>query len=243
MLKRISLLHSLLMLNLLVLVIGFLSSCGNSDTVNPTSSNVQLQVLNLSLDSYPIELYIKNVRVNTAYRYNTAPTYFYLPNTDTPLQVRSTRVNDDVLIFSSYDKGFLPNTRYSLFFTGLYSEKTLQSIITVDDAEVLPEVGKGGKIRFVNASPRSTGFDIWANGVPVIKNTLFAKVSDYITLTPGNYTFRVYPTGTSASSLAEATNVTIQDGRLYTLYSRGIVGRIDSASFGLGVLANNPPKI
>lgn len=243
MFKRISIFHGLLLLNLAVLVMAFLASCGSNSTVNPTSSNVQLQVLNLSPDSYPVELYVKNVRVNTAYRYNTTPTYFYLPNTDTPLQVRSTRVNDDVLIFSSYNKGFLPNTRYSLFFTGLYSEKTLQTVITEDDTELLPEVGKGGKIRFVNASPRSDGFDIWANGVPVIKNTEFAKVSSYITLTPGNYTFRVYPANTSVSSLAEATNVTIQDGRLYTLYSRGIVGRIDSASFGLGVLANNPPKI
>lgn len=243
MLKRVNILNVLLLLNMVVLVLPALTSCGTSDTVTPTNSNVQLQVLNLSPDSYPIELYMSTDKINTPYRYNATPAYFYLRKTDAPLQVRSTRSGDSTLIFNTYEKGFSPNTRYSLFFTGLYSDRSLKTIVTIDDTTSLPPVGKGGKIRFVNGSIKSESVDIWVNGKVAIKNTAFATVSNYITLTPGGYTFRVYPAGTSTSSIAEIPNVTIQDGRLYTLYSRGIVGKAttDTAAFGLGVLANNPP--
>lgn len=227
-------------------MLPFLASCGNNDTVNPTGSNVQLQVLNLSPDVYPVELFININRINTAYRFAATPSYFYLPQIDAPLQVRSTRVNDNdsLRIISRDTIAFQPNTRYSLFITGLYAERSLRTIVTVDDTASLPPIGKGGKIRFVNASPRSTtNFDIWINGVPSIMNTAFGEVSNYVTLPPGNYRFRVYPANTSANSLTELPNVTIQDGRLYTLYSQGIVGKVttDSAAFKLGVLANNPP--
>ena len=238
--KKFNLFHVLLLLNMAVLVLPALTSCGTGDTVTPSSSNVQLQVLNLSPDSYPIELWMNTQRMQT-YKYNTTPAYFFLKNTD-PLQVRSTRT-DSTRIFYTYGEEFLPNTRYSLFFTGLFSDRSLKTIVTKDDIEPLPEIGKGGKIRFVNASIKSESVDIWVNEKLAIKNTDFGTVSNYITLTPGSYTFRVYPAGTSVSSIAELPNVTIQDGRLYTLYSRGIVGKAttDTAAFGLGVLPNNPP--
>jgi hypothetical protein len=218
----------LFMLNSVILILPALTSCNsNSDVVNPTGSNVQLQVLNLSPDSYPIELFINNIRVNTAYRYNTPPTYFYLNDTNNALQLRSTRT-DDRRIFTRDEVSYQPNTRYSIFFTGLYADSTLRSIVTVDDTASLPPVGKGGKIRAV-----------------AIKSTAYGAVSNYVTLPAGNYNFSAYVQNTTSNSLAILPNVTIQDGRLYTLYSRGLVGRAntDTASFGLAVLANNPPKI
>lgn len=246
MFKKSSILYILFVLNLGVLVLPVLSSCGKSDTANPTSSDVQLQVLNLSPDQFPIELNINNIRVNSYYRYNATPSYFYLTSIAYPLQIRSTRTDDTASRIITRDTiNFRPATRYSLFFTGLRSEKTVRSIVTVDDTASLPPVGKGGRIRFVNAAARSADvFDVWANGVLIIKNIAFAGISNYVTLPPGNYNFRIYPTNTSATSLSELNNVTVQDGRLYTLYSKGIVGRAvtDTAAFGIAVLANNPPK-
>jgi len=246
MLKKGHIIYCLFILNLGVLVLPMLSSCGKSDTANPTGSDVQLQVLNLSPDIFPIELNVNNLRVNSNYRYNATPAYFYLTSIAYPLQLRSTRTDDTVSRILTRDTvNFLPNTRYSLFFTGLRSEKTLRSIVTVDDTASLPPVGKGGKIRFVNAAARKADvFDVWANGVLIVKNVAFAGISNYVTLPPGNYNFRIYPTNTSTTSLSELNNITVQDGRLYTLYSKGIVGRAvtDTAAFGMAVLANNPPK-
>jgi hypothetical protein len=243
MLKK-GLFYFLFSLNAMVLVIGALMSCGKNDTAIPTSSNVRLQVIQLSPNSYPATLFMNTLQVGTgSYSYGNTPNYFYLPRTDVPLQIRISR--DSVQAFNDTTK-LLDNTRYSLFFLGLYGDKTdrrLQTLVTTDDAEELPAVGKGGKVRFLNGSPNANGsFDVWANGSPVIKGIAFAKVSKYTTLPAGDYTFRVYQGNTSINSLGELTNVTVQDGRLYTLYSRGLVGRAvtDTAAFNLSVVANNP---
>ena len=237
--------YNLFILNLAVLVLPFFISCSKSDTAMPTASNIQLQVANLSPDSYPVGLYINNIKVNPNYVFNATPAYFYLTNTNYPLQIRTSRVNDTNIVYSRDTINFQPNTRYTLFFTGLYSDKSLRSIVTVDDTATIPAIGKGGKIRFLNASPRSNPIDIWANGTLAYKNIAYTTLSNYITLPAGNYNFKVYPTGTSTSSLADLNKVTIQDGRLYTLYSRGLVGRslTDTAAFGLVIVPNNPPKI
>jgi len=233
--------YSLFVLNMLALVLPSLVSCSKTDTTTPTNSDIQLQVMNLSPDSYPVGLYQNNLRITgTNYSYNTPPAYFYLNSTAYPLQLRITR-GDTLLVYNNDSLKFNNNTRYSLFFIGLFADSTLHPLITVDDTALLPPIGKGGKIRFVNASPRSTGLDIWANGSLAIQNTGFGKVSNYITLPAGNYSFRAYATGATANSLSTLDRITVQDGRLYTLYSRGMVGRTDSASFGLVVVANNPP--
>jgi len=233
--------YSLFVLNMLALVLPSLVSCSKTDTATPTNSDIQLQVMNLSPDSYPVGLYQNNLRITgTNYNYNTAPAYFYLNSTAYPLQLRISRA-DSTLVFNNDSLKFNNNTRYSLFFIGLYADNTLRPLFTVDDTASLPPIGKGGKLRFINASPRSTGLDIRANDSLAIKNTGFGKVSNYITLPAGNYSFRAYVTGTSANSLTTLNRVTVQDGRLYTLYSRGMVGRTDSASFGLVLVPNNPP--
>ncbi len=244
MLKKGSLFYLLFLLNAGILFIGLLMSCGKNDTATPTSSNVRLQVIQLSPNSYPVTLYMANLRVGTgSFSYGNTPSYFYLPRTDTPLQIRILRNLDTA--YNNRTK-LLDNTRYTLFFLGLFDDatgKNLQTLVTTDDAEELPPVGKGGKVRFLNGSPNTNGsFDIWANGSPVIKGVAYAKVSNFTTLPAGNYTFRVYQANTSINSLGELTNVTVQDGRLYTLYSRGLVGRAvtDTAAFNLSVVANNP---
>lgn len=234
--------YSLFILNMLALVLPSLVSCSKTDTATPTNSDIELQVMNLSPDSYPIGLYQNNLRITgTNYRYNNLPAYFYLTSTAYPIQLRIAR-GDSTLVFDNDTVKFNNNTRYSLFFIGLFADKTLRPLFTVDDTASLPPVGKGGKLRFINASPRSNGLDIWVNGSLALKNTDFGKVSNYITLPAGNYNFRVYPTSTSTNSITTLDRVTVQDGRLYTLYSRGMVGRTDSASFGLVVVPNNPPK-
>jgi len=241
--SRKNIFNVLFLLNLLALVLPSLVSCSKTDTTIPTNSDIQLQVVNLSPDSYPLGLFQNNLRITgTNYVFNATPSYFYLNSTAYPLQIRITR-GDSLLVFNNDSLKFNNNTRYSLYFIGLFSDNSLKPLYTVDDTASLAPVGKGGKLRFINASPRSNGLDIWANKSLAIKNTDFGKVSNYITLPAGNYSFSAYPTGTSANSLTTLDRITVQDGRLYTLYSRGMIGRTDTASFGLVITANNPPLV
>lgn len=219
----------------------FASSCGKVG-VSAAASNVQYQIVNLSPDLGSVDLYINFIKVNTnSYFYPRSSGYFYLPSLDTPFQIRpGQNLNSGAIISTSnifsLDYILRPNLKYTLFITGLKRVDSVKSIFIADTAAI-PATGRG-KVRFINASPRSPGFDIGANGTIAFSNQQYLKVSKYIELPAGIYDFQIFPTGNSITILKDMRNVTIQDGRLYTLYSYGLVGHTDSLAFGASMITN-----
>jgi hypothetical protein len=226
------------------LVMPFVSSCGKAGTVNPSSLNIQYQIINLSPDLGSVDLYINFIKVNqSSYFYPTSSGYFFLTSTNTPFQIRpGTTITAGTAapsfnIFNLNDI-LKPNLKYTLMITGFKSSSlsdSLNKIFTTDTSST-PTTGRG-KIRFVNASPRSTGFDVTANGTPAFSNVNYPGVSNFIELPAGTYDFQIFPTNSSAL-IKDIPNVTLQDGRLYTLYCYGLVGNTDSLAFGSGFITN-----
>jgi hypothetical protein len=90
----------------------------------------------------------------------------------------------------------------------------------------------------VVASPSATGgVDVFANGTKLFSGVAYQKISAYIEVPVGNYDMLIQPTG-SSTVIKELTPVTIQDGRLYTLYTYGSTARADSAAFNAAVITN-----
>jgi hypothetical protein len=125
-----------------------------------------------------------------------------------------------------------------MFITGFRKDSSLVSSFILSDSTGLPTIGKG-KIRFVHTSPSSPTLDLRANDTVVVSGTAFNKVSKYYELTAGNYNFTINATRTPTKIETTLQNITIQDGRAYTIYTKGIVGAADSLAFGAGVLTNN----
>jgi hypothetical protein len=235
----------LLLFVAIFLVIPFVSSCGKAGTVNnPSTLNIQYQIINLSPDLGSVDLYINYIKVNSSsYFYPTSSGYFFLTSTNTPFQIRpGTTITAGTAapsfnIFNLNDI-LKPNLKYTLMITGFKSSSlsdSLNKIFTTDTSSI-PTTGRG-KIRFVNASPRSTGFDVTANGTPAFSNVNYPGVSNFIELPAGTYDFQIFPTNSSAL-IKDIPNVTLQDGRLYTLYCYGLVGNTDSLAFGSGFITN-----
>lgn len=61
-------------------------------------------------------------------------------------------------------------------------------------SKYLPRVNTN--VRIIHANPTSSNVDIYANGSLLTSNISFGKISNYITLTPGEYEFQIYLTGT-----------------------------------------------
>ncbi|MDB5157713.1 MAG: hypothetical protein JWR50_2420, partial [Mucilaginibacter sp.] len=162
--------------------------------------------------------------------------YFSLTNINPPIQIRSYSATVSTTNLISIDTiVFKPNFKYTLFVTGLRADSSVSSIFTVDTA-VYPTVGRG-KIRFVNASLRSGLLDVSANGTLAFKASAYKSVSKFIELPAGNYDFKVMPKG-SSTVISDFPAVTIVDGKLYTLYCRGVANGADSVAFGMGILSN-----
>lgn len=229
----------ILLFILAVFVTPYLSSCGkNAGQASSAGLNVQLEVLNLSPDVHPVNLYMHFIKQNSfPYSYPGSSGYFYLNSIDTPLQIRSAAATTTNLI--SINKiPFAPNHKYSLFITGQFSTDTVYAVVTQDDTAKTPSVGFG-KVRFINLATPATPLNITANNTNAFVNIGFDSISRYIQMPAGNYIFQVAATAAPGTFFTTSLGTTtIQDGRLYTLYSYGIVGRTDTSAFNAGVIIN-----
>ncbi|MDP9077259.1 MAG: DUF4397 domain-containing protein [Bacteroidota bacterium] len=215
-----------------------ISSCGKAAVVSAAGLNIKYEVFNLSPDLGPVNLYINFLIANsTPFTYTYSQGYFTIANLDTAYRYRTPIINGvggDV-VFIRHDT-LTRNTQYSLFITGNVANNTLLPIFTVDTA-TLPAVGRG-KVRFVNASPTGTaGIDVYANGSLAFSKIAYPKFTPYIEVPNGSYTFTITATG-SATVLKTLPTVSIQDGRLYTLYTSGYTNRADSAAFNAAIITN-----
>lgn len=219
----------------------FISSCGKSSSSSASALNIQYQIVNLNSGIGSVDLYVNYIKVNSySYFYPNASGYFFLPSITTPFQIRpGTSLTPGTVAPSSnilsLDSVLKPNLRYTLMIMG--SGKDSVFYIFTADTSSAPKIGKG-KVRFVNASPSSMGqLTVTANDTAAFSAVPFKTMTKFIELTAGTYDFKMYQTG-SPTVLRDVPNVTIQDGRLYTLYSYGLANRTDSLAFGSGFLTN-----
>lgn len=217
-----------------------MASCGKQSTASPQGLNIQYEIFNLSPDLAGVNLFIDFKQVNllglqsNPFIFNVNHGYFYVPSIDLPYQIRSDSTTGNT-IFARNDT-LKSGLKYSLFITGTNGNGQLKQIFTVDTASI-PTIGRG-KIRFVNASPTATsGLDVYANGTLAFSKVLYTGFSKYIELPVGNYDFQINNTGSSTVQ-KEIPILTVQDGRLYTLYAFGYNTRTDSAAFNAGVITN-----
>ncbi len=222
----------------ITLVMPLIASCGKSETTVIPTSNTQLQVLNLSTDLLPVNIYINLRKRDAQYRYPTPSGYFSLGAFDTLFQIRKVVIgnNNSSVNEISIDTVLKSNVKYTLFITGFKATNSISHIF-VSDTSAAPTSGRG-KVRFVNATAGNNIFNVTANGTPVFTNQAYQNVSKFIEMPAGNYNFKIYDQSSTTTILSELKDVTVLDGKLYTLYCRGIVGRTDTAAFGMGVLNN-----
>jgi len=224
--------------------IANIMGCGTSGNASPSGLNVQYRVFNLSPDLYPVNLYIDYKKVSSnpnisasisnPFVFNVKQGYFYLPSITPPFQFRTVLISGGTLL--TRNDSLKSGLKYSVFIIGAQLGNSLTSIITVDTAAA-PKVGRG-KIRFVNVSPSETsGLDVYANGTQAFSKVLYKSISPYMELPVGNYDIQITAPG-SKNVIKELPLVTIQDGRLYTLYAHGYTNRVDSAAFTADTLIN-----
>jgi hypothetical protein len=235
----------LLLIMATVFLTPYLSSCGKSGNASSVGLNIQLQVLNLSPNVHPVDLYLNYVKQNTnSYSYPFSSGYFYLNSIDTPLQIRSSATTlTNKNFFTINHLGFKANHKYSLYILGSYppadtANNTLTSLITVDDTATIPPAGFG-KIRFINGALQNAIINVTANGTSAFNAVKFATISPYVILPAGNYAFQLSQTNTPGVVLSTTLGTTtIQDGHLYTMYCYGVALHTDSSAFNAGIITN-----
>ncbi|MGN1401069.1 MAG: DUF4397 domain-containing protein [Bacillus sp. (in: firmicutes)] len=86
-----------------------------------------------------------------------------------------------------------------------------------------PEKGERqstARVRIMHATPDAGPVDIYVNGIRVLKEFPYKKVSEYIPLPQGRYQIDIYPAGNQTSTVI-SRRVEVENGKLYTLVATG----------------------
>jgi hypothetical protein len=217
------------------------TSCAKEKTSTVAPSNLlsKLLFVHAATDVAKVDFYLDTYKQNSSpVIYSRTLGYFGARGGEQSFVIRIPNTNLPLIS----DKIALDNrANYTMVFTGLSSSTAypLGVLFIPDSAQALPSIGKA-KLRFVNASPNGQLFDIYANNTLAFASSPYLQVTDYLELPAGTWNFKINltktPAMTSDSTVADVERVVLQDGRLYTLFTRGIPGRIDSAALNAFVI-------
>jgi len=122
---------------------------------------------------------------------------------------------------------------YSVFFTAQNSTGML--VLSEDDLSD-PPAGKA-KIRFVNVSPDASAMNLTVNGgTSLFTDQAFKTSSSFTVIDPATYTFDA--TSGETGAMAETTNVSIEAGKIYTVWTGGLASGSGISKLSVNITRN-----
>lgn len=176
-----------------------------------------IRVLHASPDAPSVDIYANNnlIARNLPYKgftpyISVAPgnyviSVFASGTTQNPVLVKNIQVPNDTIA--------------TVAATGYASELDLLPIL--EPIEPIPT--NKTMVRFVHLSPNTPNVDITLpNGTIVFEDVEYEEVTEYIPVSPGNYTFEARATGTDQTALI-VPNVNLKPNRFYSIYAVGLL--------------------
>lgn len=220
--------------------VGFVSllsillfSCLKDHNTYVTVPTAQLMVVQGSPDAPAETLYLNNNRVTSQpYNYGDWAGYFnaYTGNRQVVLYNynNQTQVASDTITLQQA-------VTYSLFLANTY---TKPDFILLKDTIAQPASGKA-TIRFVDVSPDAGAVDLAVNNTVLVSNKSYKGASSFLPVNGNNTasTFQVLKSGTN-TVLATLSNVTIQNGNVYTVWLHGLAAGSGTTVLAVGIINN-----
>lgn len=146
----------------------------------------------------------------------------------------------DENIATVFNPPLLDAKKYSLFIFGIPG--AIKKEFLLDDFAA-PEKGHA-KVRFIHLSPDAQALDVFANGITVVTNKeyfgdkVFNGATGFQDVGAGIYTVDLKFTS-SGDVAGSFPNIDLADGKVYTLYAKGLLSGDGEESFDLGIIQNN----
>jgi hypothetical protein len=123
---------------------------------------------------------------------------------------------------------------YSVF--AIDSVANLDLLVLEDDLTA-PASGKA-HVRFVHLSPNAPAVDIALTGGGVVfANKAFAESTPFTPLDAGTYDLEVRLAG-QMDPVLPLPGVTVEAGKIYTVFAKGFEGGSDEQALGAGIIVN-----
>ncbi|RZL31504.1 MAG: DUF4397 domain-containing protein, partial [Pedobacter sp.] len=221
------------LLTALAITLG-LSSCMKDDVENTPISISGLSLVQASPTTEKLDVYIDNTRASIDdFVFGTKMDYLRAYSGDRTITVTkkgiTTRLTSDVV-------KLVPDSGYTVFVVDKFDAIDL---LTLRDDLASPAAGKA-KIRFVNLSPDGGALNLAVNGVAtdLVDNKAFKEFSAFLPVDAAeSVTFNIKNKATGAVE-ATISGVKIENGKIYTIYAKGLKANADDLKFGAAIFTH-----
>ena len=221
------------LLTALVITLG-LSSCMKDDFENTPISISGLSLVQASPTTEKLDVYIDNTRASIDdFVFGNKMDYLRAYSGDRTVTVTkkglTTRLTSDVV-------KLVPDSAYTVFVVDKFEAIDL---LTLRDDLATPAAGKA-KIRFVNLSPDGGALNLAINGVAtdLVDNKAFKEFSAFLPVDAAEKVTFNLKNKTTGIVEATITDAKIEDGKIYTIYAKGLKANADDTKFGAAIFTH-----
>jgi hypothetical protein len=215
----------------LAVAIAAASCRRDHNPVGPTPKG-RVMAVHASPNAPAVDLLVDNSIAGTGLAYPNNTGYLYVPAGNRNFKINVSGTSTTVI------NATLPiaaDANYSVFAVDSVSK--ISALVLTDDLTA-PASGKA-HVRFVHLSPNAPAVDVAVTGGPVLfANESFKQFSAFTPVAAGTYDLEVRPAGSSTVVLA-LPGITLQPGRIYTVFAKGFLGGTGAQALGAQIIANN----
>ncbi|TKC12709.1 DUF4397 domain-containing protein [Pedobacter polaris] len=211
-----------------------LASCSKIDGDQTPIQISGLSLIHASPTIEKLDVYVDNTRANVEdFAFGAKIDYLNAYSGDRNLTVTkkglTTKLTSKLLKLES-------GLGYSVFVVDKFETVDL---LMLQDNLAKPAAGKA-KIRFVNLSPDAGALNLEVVGKTpdLIDNKAFKEYSEFVAIDPAEKVSFNIKNKTSGAVETTLVDIKIEDGKIYTLYAKGLKATADATKFGAAIFTH-----
>lgn len=216
--------------------VATLSFAGCSDDENTTaptpSSKANVLVVHASPDAPGVDLLVDNTVAGSNLTFPNNTGYLSVNAGTRNVKVNVTGTSTTVI---QANLNLMENKNYSVFAVNQVS--AIEPLVLEDDLTA-PASGKA-HVRFIHLSPNAPAVNITlTDGTILFGNVAFKGSINFTPINAGTYNLQVRDAATNQTVVLELPNVTVQAGKIYTVFAKGLLGGTGIQELGAQIIVN-----
>ncbi len=211
-----------------------LASCSDDEnTTAPTpTEKANVLVVHASPDAPGVDLLVDNTVAGTNLTFPNNTGYLSVNAGTRNVKVNVTGTSTTVI---QANLNIAANKNYSVFAVNQVS--AIEPLVFEDDLTA-PASGKA-HVRFIHLSPNAPAVNITlTDGTIVFGNVAFKGSVNFTPLNAGTYNLQVRDAATNQTVVLELPNITLQAGKIYTVFAKGLLGGTGAQELGAQIIVN-----
>lgn len=211
-----------------------LAACSDDDnTTAPTpSAKASVMVVHASPDAPGVDLLVDNTVAGTNLTFPNNTGYLQVNAGTRNVKVNATGTSTTVI---QANLNLMENKSYSVFAVNQVS--TIEPLVFEDNLSN-PASGKA-HVRFIHLSPNAPAVNITlTDGTIVFGNVSFKGSVNFTPLDAATYNLQVRDAATNQTVVLELPNISLQAGKIYTVFAKGLLGGSGNQALGAQIIVN-----